>query len=284
MEHSKPAMKLDLNAAWDQTVRLIGVNREMLLVLGGVFFFLPTVVFSLAVPVPDFAMVAGPEGENTEALMAAMNGFVAQYWWAILLLLLVWNLGALAVMAVIGDPTRPTVGQAVRRGLSYLPTQFGSLIVTNLLTSLVLTAAFILGILTGSQLVAQALALLAFPVIIWLLTRWSLSSPTVAIEKTANPLAALRRSWGMTRGNALRLLAFYVLLFAAFFVVSQVLGLLFSVIVALPGAGIARVIEALLSGLLTAVLLLLIYAVLASVHRQLARAERVSVPGTARAD
>lgn len=284
MEHSKPAMKLDLNAAWDQTVRLLGVNREMLLVLGGVFFFLPTVVFSLAVPMPDFAMVAGPEGENTEALMAAMNGFIAQYWWAILLLLLVWNLGALAVMAVIGDPTRPTVGQAVRRGLSYLPTQFGSLIVTNLLTSLVLTAAFILGILTGSQLVAQALALLAFPVIIWLLTRWSLSSPTVAIEKTANPLAALRRSWGMTRGNALRLLAFYVLLFAAFFVVSQVLGLLFSVIVALPGAGIARVIEALLSGLLTAVLLLLIYAVLASVHRQLARAERVSVPGTARAD
>lgn len=277
-------MKLDLNAAWDQTVRLLGVNREMLLVLGGVFFFLPTVVFSLAVPVPDFAMVAGPEGENTEALMAAMNGFIAQYWWAILLLLLVWNLGALAVMAVIGDPTRPTVGQAVRRGLSYLPTQFGSLIVTNLLTSLVLTAAFILGILTGSQLVAQALALLAFPVIIWLLTRWSLSSPTVAIEKTANPLAALRRSWGMTRGNALRLLAFYVLLFAAFFVISQVLGLLFSVIVALPGAGIARVIEALLSGLLTAVLLLLIYAVLASVHRQLARAERVSVPGTARAD
>lgn len=284
MEHSKPAMKLDLNAAWDQTVRLLGVNREMLLVLGGVFFFLPTVVFSLAVPVPDFAMVAGPEGENTEALMAAMNGFIAQYWWAILLLLLVWNLGALAVMAVIGDPTRPTVGQAVRRGLSYLPTQFGSLIVTNLLTSLVLTAAFILGILTGSQLVAQALALLAFPVIIWLLTRWSLSSPTVAIEKTANPLAALRRSWGMTRGNALRLLAFYVLLFAAFVVISQVLGLLFSVIVALPGAGIARVIEALLSGLLTAVLLLLIYAVLASVHRQLARAERVSVPGTARAD
>ena len=42
----------------------------------------------------------------------------------------------------------------------------------------------------------------------------------------------------------------------------------------------ARVLGALLTGLLYAVLILTGYSVLASVHRQLARAERVSVPTT----
>lgn len=267
-------MKLDLNAAWDQAVRLIGANREVLLVLGGVFFFLPYVLFSLLVTLPDFATIAGPSGENRAALQASLNGFLLQYWWALLLLALAVSAGAIAVMAVIGDPARPTVGAAMARGGRFLPTSIGAQLLSSLATSLVLFVATLLGLLTGSEGIATTLSLFALPVIVWLTTRWSLSGAVIAIERTANPLAALRRSWRLTHGNGLRLFAFYLLLFAAFFVVSQVLGLVIRLIVALPGAEVARVVGALLSGLLLTAIILVMYAVLASIHRQFARAER----------
>lgn len=277
-------MKLDLNAAWDQAVRLIGANREVVLVLGGVFFFLPYVLFTLLVPIPDFAGVAGPQGESATALMAAMNGFMADYWWALLLFSLVLSAGAIAVMAVVGDPARPTVGTAMARGGRFLPTSVASQLLTSLATSLVLFVAAFLGALTGSRGLAATLSIFALPVIIWLMTRWSLSGAVIAIDRTANPIAALRRSWRLTHNNSLRLVAFYVLLFAAFFVVWQVLGLVVSLVVALLSAELARVLGALLSGLLFTVLFLLGYAVLASVHRQFARAERTRDAGPGATD
>lgn len=274
-------MKLDLNAAWDQAVRLIAANREVLLVLGGVFFFLPYVLFTLLVPVPEFASVAGPSGQDAAAIMAAMHGFMADYWWALLLYILVMSAGAIAVMAVIGDPARPTVGTAMARGGTYLPTAFASQLLSSLAASAVMFVAALIGAVTGSKTVAGALSLLAIPAIVWLMTRWSLSGAVIAIERTANPVAALRRSWCLTKANALRLVAFYVLLFAAFFVVSQVLGLMVGLIVALPGAEVARVLGALLMGALFAALILIGYAVLASIHRQFARAERTAAPDPA---
>lgn len=269
-----PPMKLDLNAAWDQAVRLIAANREVILVFGGVFFFLPLVLFTLLVPVPDFATIAGPSGDNRLAIEAALNGFIREYWWALLLLALTVSAGAIAVMAVIGDPARPTVGQAMSRGGAFLPTSFAAQILSSLATSLVLIVTGLLGLLTGSEAIGATLSIFALPVIGWLMIRWSLSGAVIAIEKTANPVAALRRSWRLTRGNGLRLFALYALLFAAFFVVSQVLGLVIRLIVALPGEEMARVLGALLSGLLLTAIILVGYAVLASIHRQFARAER----------
>lgn len=277
-------MKLDLNAAWDQAVRLIAANREVVLVLGGVFFFLPYVLFLLLVPVPDFQAVAGPSGKDSAALMAAMNGFLADYWWALLLLGLVQTMGAVAVMAVIGDPARPTVGAAMVRGARFLLPNVAAQIVTSVIITAVLFLVILLGALTGSRTLAATLSVFALPVIFWLWTRLSLTGAVIAIERVANPIRALRRSWRLTSGNGLRLAAFYLLLFLAFFVISQVLGLIVGLLTALPGAEIALALGALLSGVIYAALILVGYGVLASVHRQLARAERVSAPEAARVD
>lgn len=274
-------MKLDLNAAWDQAVRLVAMNREVMLVLGGVFFFLPYVIFFLLVPMPDFAAIAEAAGENAQiAMTAAMNGFLADYWWAVLLLSLVQMIGGLAVMAVVGDPARPTVGAAMRRGAIFLPSNFAAQIITSLAIMGVLFVAILAGALTGSQTMAATLSVFAFPVIVWLLTRLSLSGAAIAIEGVANPLTAIARSWRMTKGSGLRLVAFFLLLFAAFFVISQVLGLIVRLVTAFPNADVATILGALLFSLIYGVLIVIAYAVLASVHRQFARAERVSVPTT----
>lgn len=272
-------MKLDLNAAWDHAVRLVAMNREVMLVLAGVFFFLPYVVFFLLVPMPDFAALAEAAGDNAQAAMvAAMNGFLADYWWAILLLSLVQMIGGLAVMAVVGDPARPTVGDAMRRGLGFLPSNLGVQLLTSFGVVMILFVAILAGALTGSETIAATLSVFSFPIIVWLMTRLSLGGAAIAIERLSNPLAALSRSWRLTKGSGLRLVAFYLLLFAAFFVISQVLGLIVRLVTAFPNADVATIIGALLSSLIYAVLIVIAYAVLASVHRQLARAERVSVP------
>lgn len=274
-------MKLDLNAAWDQAVRLIAANREVIAVLGGVFFFLPYALFGMLIPMPDFAAVAGPEGKNNAALMGAMNGFFAEYWWAIALLGLVQTVGAIAVMAVIGDPTRPTVRDALARGVAFLLPNIGMQLLTSLAFTVVLFVAVLLGTLTGSDTIFATLSAFSLPVIFWLWTRLSLGGAVIAIEKTANPLGAIARSWRLTGGNGLRLFAFYFLLLAAFFVISQVLSLIVRVATALPSADVAQVVGALLSGLIYAALIIIGYAVVASVHRQLARAERVAAPDLA---
>jgi len=267
-------MKLDLNAAWDQAVRLIGMNREVMLILSGVFFFLPYVMFTLLVPMPDIQAAAGPAVADTSLLAAELNGFIRQYWWAILLASAVQTAGALAVMAVLGDPRRPTVQAAIARGSALLPS---SLLASALATCAAIAAVFfaiLIGALTGSEVLTKTLALCAGPLALWLWTSLSLSSPAIAIEKIANPLAALRRSWRLTDGSRLRLAVFYVLLLVAFVVMFQVIGLAVSVLTALLSAESAIVVSTLLLGIVQATFSLLFFAVQASVHRLLARAER----------
>ncbi len=45
-------MKLDLSAAWDGAMKMLAANREMVLVLAGVFFLVPYLAFSLFLPDP----------------------------------------------------------------------------------------------------------------------------------------------------------------------------------------------------------------------------------------
>lgn len=267
-------MKLDLNATWDQGVRLIGMNREVVLIVSGVFFFLPYVLFQLSLPLPDLAAAAGPAGADTSAMMAALNGFIAQYWWALLLYFAVQTTGALAVMAILGDPRRPTVQDAIARGGALLPSSLMTSLLAMLASLFVIVLATLLGAVVGSEVLTKTLALAAGPVAFWLWSALSLSIPAIAIEKIANPVASLRRSWQLTRGSRLRLAVFYVLLLVAFLVIFEVLGLATGLFTALFSAETAAVVSAIAMGVMQAVFSLLIFAVQASAHRLLARAER----------
>ena len=112
--------------------------------------------------------------------------------------------------------------------------------------------------------------LVIFPVAIYLSIKFSLISPLVAIDEVKNPFHALRRSWELTRGSSARLLGFYILLAVAgllmFLVAAIVLGLVF----ALLGEQGAVIGSALFLAASVTLGLLVGYAVVASVHRQLA--------------
>ena len=273
-------MKLDLSAAWDGAVRMLSRNKDTLLVLGGVFFFLPYLAFSLFVPEADTA--AAMEGSNPDydAAFAAVQGIYAEYWWALLLLAVVQSIGLISVLAVLGDPARPTVGAAIERGVKFLLPQIGA----QLLTALAIFALVMIAVVAGVALGAGAavlIALLVIPIVIYLVIKFSLAAPSIAIDRIANPLGALAQSWRLTKGNSLRLFAFYALLLVALIVVSTVLSLIVGLVLALLGEGAALIGGGIVMSVLNTIFALVAYAVLASVHRQLSGGG-ASVPRTAR--
>ncbi len=272
-------MKLDLSAAWDGAIKLIAANREVLLVLVGAFIFVPNLAVALFIPELDpFGSNAGET--DPEAMIAAVQAAYAEYWWVVLIVSLIQFVGVIAILSVLGDSSRPTVGSAIQSALGLVLTFLIANILIGIIIGLILSVVVAIGALAGTA-IGILLGLLFVPVALYLLVKFSLSSPVIAVEKEKNPVAALRRSWRLTKGNSLRLFFFYFLLMVAFVVLSMVLSLVFGLVFALLGESGALIGTAVFSGLLNALFALAAYAVLVSVHGQLTQGSAaVSVPST----
>ncbi|MBU2341456.1 MAG: glycerophosphoryl diester phosphodiesterase membrane domain-containing protein [Alphaproteobacteria bacterium] len=271
-------MKLDLSAAWDGAMAMIRANREVVLVLTGVFFFLPYLAFSLFLPDTGIAEASAANETDMDAIAAIVMEFYAEFWWALLLLALIQAIGGIASLAVLGDNARPTVGDAIRRGVTLLPTQVGAQIVAALAIFAPIMLASGIGAATGSPAIAGLLTLIALPILIYIAVKLSLTSPAVAIDQLRNPLTALARSWRLTRRNSFRLFFFFLLLIVAFVVASTVLNLIIGLVLALLGEELQLIGLAISGALINAIFSLIAYAVLASVHQQLAGQASASVP------
>lgn len=271
-------MKLDLSAGWDGAIAMIRANREVVLVLAGVFFFLPYLAFSLFLPDMGVAEASASEQPDMDAIAGLIQDFYAEFWWALLLLALIQSVGAIASLAVLGDHARPTVGDAIRRGVMLLPTQLGAQIIAALAIFAPIVLAGAIGVATGSAALAGLLPLIALPVVIYIVVKFSLTSPAIAVDQMRNPLAALARSWRLTKGNSFRLFFFFLLLIVAFVVASTVLNLTIGLVLALLGEELQLIGLAITGALINAIFSVVAYAVLASVHQQLAGQTSASVP------
>jgi hypothetical protein len=123
----------------------------------------------------------------------------------------------------------------------------------------------------GSQIgtaVGLTIDMLALIVVV---TRLSLTLPVIVIEGLHRPFAALLRSWRMTGGSSLRLLAFYIMLGIAYIVITLALNALLSLLSAAMGSGESFVLlSGAISGVIGALTSIVLTAILAAVHRQLA--------------
>lgn len=260
------AMRFDSSQAWKEASTAVAANRELLLALAGVFFLLPG--FAIDLIVPKFQPQPGLPPREALDQLAAFYSSVLPY---LLLVTALQLVGTLAMLTLFTDRSRPTVGQAIRLGaLGALPC-VGAQLLLGAAVGIGFLLLIALGAASGSSGVALLLGLVGAGGAAWLWVRLSLVAPVVAVERVFNPIAALTRSWNLTRDNALRLLAFYILLIVAFVLVAGIsLGLLRIVLaLAMPAEG-ARILGALVSSALTAVMALYFVAVLAAVHRQLA--------------
>ncbi|MBO9601795.1 MAG: hypothetical protein J7496_04720 [Novosphingobium sp.] len=272
-------MQFDMTRAWNDAVARISANREVLLIVAGLFFFLPYVVFMLMLPGAAAMIPSGGATDPQEASRILLS-FYGKIWWIVLLLLVAQSIGTLALFSLLTDHRRPTVGDALKFGLIALLPFLGM----QILQSLVLV--FALGIPLGAAIASQstaAIVLVATAAIVamaYLLTKFSLGTAVMAREHVLNPVAALTRSWKLTKGNSLRIFLFYFLLGVVAVVVSMVVSTVVSLVLMLLGTQAMLFGSALVSGLTNAVWVLLFLAVQAAIHGQLAGESPTSLNDT----
>lgn len=268
-------MKFDSNRAWLEAMAAVSANRQVLLPVAGVFFMLPTLlstVFLTGVQTQLLQALGKPE--MVQRIMADHTGLFLGFG---LGGLLVQGAGYLAIMALLSERGRLTVGQAIVAALRALPTLVAAVLLTvlgivaaSLVLALLIGGLFALIVGTGAASAIVAVAMMV--AMIYVSIKLSLVVPVVVNEGIANPLAALVRSWRLTRHNSLRLFGFFVLLMIAYIAIAfMVTIVLVAPLALLVGEGRALTLfTGLVSGVIAAVSGVILTAVLAYTHRQLA--------------
>jgi hypothetical protein len=293
-------MRFDGNLAWQQAIRLFSANKELLLILAGVFFFLPGLASAFFLSGTQVQMMRGLNGvdpHDSKAMLAAVGTLYAQVGPVMALLLLAQMAGTMAMVALLTDAARPTVAQAIALGLRRLPTVLGVL------------ALFVLGYLLGAMVFGLVLGLLAVLVsaigggagagatvvlvalgtgffmafLLFAMTRLSVTLPVIVIEQVGNPVLALKRSWALTKGRVASLLGFYLVLLAAYMVIALLLYMVLTALVALgtdQGGKAYAVTSGVISGLIGGVASVLATCIVCAVHGQLAGPGREGIRET----
>jgi hypothetical protein len=263
-------MKFDMTVAWSEAMRLIAANRQVIAVVAGVFFFLPYLAFMLMFMNQMSALEAAQSANpDPEAMGQAMMGFYGDIWWFVLLAMVIQGIGMLGLLTLLTDRSRPTVAEALKAGARMFLPYFGAQLLLSALFGLLILVPVAVGA-TGSVGAGLFLALIAAVIFCYLFTKFLLTPAVIAIERQANPLTALGRSWRLTKGNSLRIFLFVFLLFLAVGVVGGVISMIAGLFLALGGAQTALIGQAVVSGLINAVFYVIFLGMLAAIYRQLA--------------
>jgi len=269
-------MRFDMSRAWNDAIARISANREVMMVIAGVFFLLPSLVFSFfySGTMTDLIASLPQSGEAPVVNATALESMGMTLFFVFLAIGLVQMIGYTAMLAVLDDD-RPTVGEALSRAIRFLPTLIGLLLLLIAVYFLVaLLAGLVIGaIMAASGLVGLAILLgvIAFVGFCYLLTRISLATAAMVYERRLNPFSLLTRSWSLTGKDGWRLFGFYVLLFIVYMVISLIVGIVVGTIGGLMGTGsIALIVVGLISGAVGAAANTIFTGVIAAVYRQLA--------------
>ncbi len=259
-------MRFDSNLAWKDASSAIRTNREVVFALAGVFFLIPNLALAMLFPAPEPAA-----GMDSEAMLAVISDYYVSVLPVLVPTFLFQAAGTLALLTLLTDRSRPTVGEAIGSSVKgivpYVLAQF------ILGIGIGLVGGAVVGLASATGLAALAIVgLIAVGVVaIYALIKTSLVGPVIAVDGERNPVAALKRSWLLTKGNSARIGVFYLLVFVAFFIVISVLVAVIGIVASLVGGSHAgEVTGAVLSSALNAVVALYFVAIVAAVHRQLA--------------
>ncbi len=259
-------MKFDSNLAWKEASAAISANREVVLALAGVFFLVPGLATALLFPVPQ--PTAGMDSKETAAVIASYYSSILPF---MLPLFVFQAAGTLALLTLLTDRSRPTVREAIRSGargvFPYVLAQLLLGVAVGLIGGLVLAV----GSATGLGALTMAGIAVVGLLVIYAAIKTSLVGPVIVAEGERNPVAALKRSWLLTKGNSLRVGVFYLLVGLVFLIVTSVIVAVAGIVVALIGGPHAgELAGAVISAALNAVMALYFVAIVAATHRQLA--------------
>ena len=231
-------MKFSYSAVWNDTMGLLRAHGPLIAALAGVFIFLPTLLMGQFLPEQPT-----PAQTIAEAL-AAGREFVQANWHWLLLQALLNMVGTIAILTLVFARSGTSVGQAIAAGFALLPFFF----LASFLANLIIGLGLLLLIVPGLYLIGRLTPL----------------GPVVVAEQQRNPIAALKRSFEVTRGNGWRVLGIVLLVVIAAaiaaMVVNMVLGILFVLIAGQDLGGLLSAVVEAATGAVVATLLALLYA------------------------
>lgn len=270
--------KLDMGVAWTTATGLIGANKDTISAIAGLFFFLPSLAAALFLPEETRTATIGPAGGNQDpavAMQAALDQITALYadnWPVLLAVSIAGFIGSLSLLALLSDRGHPTVGEALRTGIKAIPSYIAAQLLSALAAGLVIGVP--LGLLAAiAPPPVVAFAVLALMIVaVYVFVKFSLISPVIAIEELRNPLSAIARSWRLTKGNSLRIFAFFVLLFITVVIIGALVQGILTLILSAIGGAVATIGTGLVSAAVNTVMSVIFLVVLAAIHRQLAGA------------
>lgn len=237
--------KFDMGAAWDDTLNLLRSHTALTGTIAAVFLFLPSLAVAWFGPVP----IEPAEGADFGAVMAALSANVSQMLPYQLILGILTIVGSLGILRLWLSRSATSVGEALLFGLMLLPT----MIAVQILTGLMVGLGFILLIIPGFYLVG----------------RFTAVAPLVADRGEKNPLAAIRGSWDLTRGNGWSIFFFLFLVTVVIVIAAVIIGVVFG-IAASGDSAAGRMLGGFVEAAFGAIGTVVTIAVTASVYRQLA--------------
>lgn len=259
-------MKIGMERAWDRAVTLLKGNKDVLAILAGLFFFLPGFagVFFLGEQ-PQIA-----QGMTPEQMVPLLQAYFLSIMPYLLVVTVVGAIGRLAMLVLFTDRSRPTVQEALKRGLLGVVPYILVTVIVAIAFSLVAAILAIAPAKAGAMALAGIGVGLLIVLAIYVSIKVSLSPAVIVAEHTLNPLTAIRRSWQLTRGNSLRLLLFYLLLVIPYVIIAALAEGLFGALGALVGGSQGQLfVGGAASALVGALWGALISAITAALYEQL---------------
>lgn len=256
---------LSISEAWNETVAFVRREGQLLFPIAFLLISLPSALMQASLPV----MVPGELPQP--GLWMLMVPFAA-------LLAMVGNL-AINLLAL-----RPgtSVGESLQHGARRLIVLFAAslLVGVGFMLALIplLLVLSVLMVATGpGALVPLLTLLLMIPLLLFAWVRLILLLTPIAAVEPIGPVALLRRSWELSRGQGLKLLGLILLMMVLALVVSMAVGAIFGLLIwavagpPLPGtlgAWLLLTVSALVQAVLSSVFAVLIARVYAQLTPQ----------------
>ncbi len=238
-------MRFSYDRVWADVLTMARANAALLATLAGVFLFLPSFALWLFAPMPQ-----PPSGGDGSEGMRFLFNYYSNNWPGMLLVSAVSTFGQAAILALLLDRTRPTVGEALSGAGRIFPMYF----LLGIITSLVISIGFVFLVVPG----------------VYLLGRLAVAGPVMIGERVGNPIEAIRRGWGYTADTGWRIAGLVLLIaivgWIALSAATSVLGVAAGLV--LPD-GASAVVKAAADALGGAGLALLIAVLSAAIYRQL---------------
>lgn len=211
--------RLSLGRAWTETRAVLARDGRLLWPLGLAFMAFPGLVAGQFVPASPAAAEEASGGAMLVLLASLLLAFVGQ----------------LSIQWLALRPGE-RVADAIRRATRAMPRLFVALLLVSLPLAFLVAPLLTVATKGGAAASGAVLAIGLFMIVsLFLLVRLVLSSPVAAAEGLG-PLALLRRSWQLTRGNTLRMYGFLLMFLALLIIVSgAVTAVLGSIIILVAG-------------------------------------------------